>query len=177
MTTPIDLMLDTDNELRFKVNIEGTRPGSSVCRLMLESEDLQYGFKGTEMPDGEISIFIPPLKNILKEGTYDTHLEVVVDDRIFIPLELSVNFEKSMTVTAESVVRPKRSKVSASAVLVEAPDTVQTPTRTLKEIQKSKTKANNRKKQRSSKTPDTNSIDGKQILELLKTIKTQKDRQ
>ena len=31
-------------------------------------------------------------KPIFKEGVYDTHLEVVVDDRIFIPLEMKVNF-------------------------------------------------------------------------------------
>jgi hypothetical protein len=168
MTTPIDLMLDNDNELRFKVNIEGTRPGTSVCRLMLEGEDLQYSFRGTETPDGEISIFIPPLKSILKEGVYDTHLEVVVDDRIFIPLELKVNFEKSVSVTAESVVRPQRRKVSASAVLVEGGSSNKTSTdnyqpKTLIQVKKQKPKPKTSKKQ--------GAVDGKQILEILKTIK------
>ena len=165
MTTPIDLMLDNDNELRFKVNIEGSRPGTSVCRLMLENDDLQYGFKGTETSDGEISIFIPPLKSLLKEGVYDTHLEVVVDDRIFIPLEMKINFEKSVSVTAESVSRSKRKKLAASAVLVDSPKTSTPRRKTLREINDS----NDAKK-------DNKSIDGKQILELLKTIKKTREK-
>jgi len=163
--TPIDLILDDDNELRFKVNIEGSRPGTSVCRLMLENDDVQYGFKGLQTPEGEIAIVIPPLKNILKEGVYDTHLEVVVDDRIFIPLEMKVNFEKSVAVTAESVVRPKRTKTSASAVLVEAPTVKNKNTKTLSQIEN--------KKKRKQKD---DVINEKQILELFKTIKSQKGR-
>ena len=166
MTSAIDLMLDNDNELRFKVNIEGTRPGSSVCQLMLEHEDLQYGFKGVETPDGEISVFIPPLKTMLKEGIYDTHLEVVVDDRIFIPLEMKINFEKSVSVTAESVVRPKRRSVSASAVLVDSPN-VKSTGKTLREIRDAKKEPASEPKS----INQTNSVDGKQILELLKSIK------
>ena len=158
--TPIDLMLDNDNELRFKVNIEGTRPGTSICRLMLENDDIHYGFKGIQTSDGEISVVIPPLKNILKEGVYNTHLEVVVDDRIFIPLEMKINFEKSVIVTAESVSRSKRKKLTASAVLVDSPKTNTTKGKTLREVSNS-----------NSKKKESKSIDGKQILELLKTIK------
>ncbi len=170
MTSAIDLMLDNDNELRFKVNIEGTRPGSSVCRLMLEHEDLQYGFKGVETADGEISVFIPPLKSMISEGIYDTHLEVVVDDRIFIPLEMKVNFEKSVSVTAESVVRPRRRSVSASAVLVESPG-VTSSGKTLREIRDSKKIATSESKKTNLKT-----VDGKQIIELLRTIKQSREK-
>jgi hypothetical protein len=169
MGTPIDLMLDNDNELRFKVNIEGTRPGSSVCRLMLESSDIQYGFKGIQTQDGEISVVIPPLKSFLKEGIYDTHLEVVVDDRIFIPLEMQINFEKSVSVTAESVVRPRRTRVGASAVLLEAPGT--------NNKTESKTTLNDIKKSRNKrKASQEKSVDGRQILELLQQIKKQKGK-
>ena len=160
--TPIDLMLDNDNELRFKVNIEGTRPGTSVCRLILENNDIQYGFKGIQTQDGEISVVIPPLKRFLNEGVYDSHLEVVVDDRIFIPLEMKINFEKSVAVTAESVVRPRRTKVSASAVLLETPAATKNNVKTLSQIQNKKRKVKE----------DT--VDDRKILELLKAIKQQK---
>ena len=163
--TPIDLMLDNDNELRFKVNVEGSRPGTSICRLMLENDDIHYGFKGVQTSDGEVSVVIPPLKNILKEGVYDTHLEVVVDDRIFIPLEMKINFEKSVVVTAESVEKRKRIKTSASAVLLEAPSN--------KTQQKSKTLADIRSKK---EKPIKKDIDQQQILQILKTIKKQKGK-
>jgi len=160
--TPIDLMLDNDNELRFKVNIEGTRPGTSVCRLILENNDIQYGFKGIQAEDGEISVVVPPLKRFINEGVYDSHLEVVVDDRIFIPLEMKINFEKSVAVTAESVVRPRRTKVSASAVLLEAPPVAKNNAKTLSQIQNNKRKVKE----------DT--MNDRKILELLKVIKQQK---
>lgn len=119
---PIDLMLDEENELRFKVNIEGSRPGKAISRLVLEAPDMSLIFEGEQDTDGELVVIVPELNNVLKEGTYDSHLEVLVDDRIFVPLEMKTKFEKSLSVTAEAVVRsPRRKpKASASAVLVES---------------------------------------------------------
>ena len=134
---PIDLMLDNDNELRFKVSIEGTRPGTSVCRLMLEGPEMSYSFKGHQTPDDEVVVNIPAMKGIIKEGTYDVHLEVVVDDRIFIPLEMKTHFEKSVSVTAEAINYSKRKKPSASAILVET----NAQPRNLKQIKKERSEA------------------------------------
>ena len=44
--TAIDLMIDEENELTFQVQIEGTRPGTAKCRLMLESKDMSLAFEG-----------------------------------------------------------------------------------------------------------------------------------
>ena len=38
----IDLDLDNENEMMFKVVIEGTRPGEPLCRLIIEGEDNVY---------------------------------------------------------------------------------------------------------------------------------------
>jgi len=168
--TPIDLMLDNDNELRFKVNIEGTRPGNSVCRLMLEGHDIQYGFKGFQTSDGEISITIPPLKGFIKEGVYNTHLEVVVDDRIFIPLEMKFNFEKSVEVTAEALVRPKRTKPFASAVLLETDITK--PARKKKTLSSIENKRSSVKHESIAK--DDQIIDNKKLMQIIRTIKKSK---
>ena len=167
--TPIDLMLDNDNELLLKVNVEGTRPGTSVCRLMLEGTDMQYGFKGNQTEDGEISVVIPPLKGFIKEGVYDTHLEVVVDDRIFIPLEMKLNFEKSVEVTAESVSRSKRSKPFASAVLLNSADaSSQTKRKTLNEV------ISKRDEVKPEKKRNTTVINDKKLMEIIRTIKNEK---
>jgi len=157
---PIDLMLDNDNELRFKVNIDGTRPGTAVSRLMLEGSEMSYAFKGQQDSNGEVVVFIPTMKGLIKEGVYDTHLEVVVDDRMFIPLEMKVNFEQSVSVTAEAVkYTPK--KASASAVLVEA----SASKRNLSEI----------KKERSiKKQDDIETMNDKKLLDLVSMIKNSK---
>ena len=116
----IKLDLDNENEMTFNVVIEGTRPGEPLCRLMIENEDMSFSMQGDFLPNNEVSIVVPKLKGILKEGNYDSYLEVLVDDRVFIPLELKIDFEKSVKVIAESVKKKKRKTVSAAASLVSA---------------------------------------------------------
>ena len=116
----IDLDLDNENEMTFNVVIEGTRPGEPLCRLMIENEDMSFSMQGDFLPNNEVSIVVPPLKGILKEGHYDSYLEVLVDDRVFIPLEMKINFEQSVKVMAETVSRKKRKPVTASASLISA---------------------------------------------------------
>ena len=116
----IDLDLDNENEMTFNVVIEGTRPGEPLCRLMIENEDMSFSMQGDFLPNNEVAIIVPPLKGMLKEGSYDSYLEVLVDDRVFIPLEMKINFEESVKVMAETVRRKKRTPVTASASLVSA---------------------------------------------------------
>ena len=114
----IDLMIDEENELTFQVQIEGTRPGTAKCRLMLESKNMMLAFEGQSSGD-EVSVVLPPLDHIIREGTYDMTLEVVVDDRFFEPLKLQGAFEKRLKVTAEAVTVRSKPKVRTSASLVE----------------------------------------------------------
>ena len=114
----IELMIDEENELTFQVQVEGTRPGTAKCRLMLESQNMMLAFEGQSTGD-EVSVTLPPLDHIIKEGTYDMTLEVVVDDRFFEPLKLQGAFEKRLKVTAEAVTVRSKPKVKTSASLVE----------------------------------------------------------
>ena len=118
MSSKIDLMIDEENELTFQVNIQGTRPGNAKCRLMLESKGMSLAFEGQSTGD-EVSVVLPPLDHVLKEGVYDMTLEVVVDDRFFEPLKLQGEFEKRLKVTAEAVTVRSKPKVSTSASLLE----------------------------------------------------------
>lgn len=115
----IDLMLDEENELTFQLNIEGTRPAEASCRLLIEAADMSMVFEAAREPDGEISVIIPPLKNVLKEGVYNMNLEVIVDDKYFRPLSLKGNFEKMVKVTAEAVVKKRKKVAKPTASLVE----------------------------------------------------------
>jgi hypothetical protein len=116
----IKLHLDQDNELRFKVTVEGSEKGSPNYRLMLESDRMSLSFPGTATEDGEISVIVPSLKKTLGEGNYNAQLEVTIDDRLFVPLKLVTYLQESVKVTAESVTRSAPIKASvATATLVE----------------------------------------------------------
>jgi len=114
----IDLTLDNNNELTFQVNIEGSSPAKPSCRFLIEGEEMSFAFPGEMANDGIVHVNIPPLEKVLKEGNYNSGLEVIVDDRVFVPLTLTTSFEKSVKVTAEAVTRKKRPAATASAQLI-----------------------------------------------------------
>jgi len=115
----IDLDLDKENELVFKLSIEGTKPASTKTRFLLESSDYSLVFPASNSSGGEVIVVIPPLENVLREGVHSGTLEVLVDDRVFTPIKIDTNFEKSVSVVAEAVVtRRKETTVTASAPVV-----------------------------------------------------------
>jgi len=104
----IDLLLDEENELTFALTIEGTRPATAQCRLILESDDMSLAFESDSYDGNEVSVTLPPLKHVLKEGEYNMDLEVIIEDKYFKPLSLIGNFEKSLTITAAPITKSKR---------------------------------------------------------------------
>jgi len=115
----IDLVLDEENELTFQLNIEGSRPAQAICRLNVQSDNMNLLFEAQQDRGDEINVVLPPLAHVLKEGSYNMSLEVVVDDKYFVPLELTGNFEKSVRVTAETVVRTKKKTIVPQVTLVQ----------------------------------------------------------
>jgi hypothetical protein len=115
----IDLDLDLNNELEFKISVEGTKPAQASCRLIFENSHFDISFTGKMTGDNRAIVNVPPLENIIEEGNKKATLEMIVDDRIFKPLTLSVNFKKSIKVFAEAVVKEETfQKAKASAVLI-----------------------------------------------------------
>jgi hypothetical protein len=115
-----ELFIDDDNEIKFDVTIEGTSADSISSRLVLESTaGFEVGFDATKMSSNEIHFLIPNLKNVFTEGSTSARLEVFIDDRRFIPLDLIVNLKKSVKV--EAVVKTTRVQKSPNvrAVLSE----------------------------------------------------------
>ena len=107
----LDLLLDEENEISFQLNIEGTQPGTAKCRLAIDGDHgMGLLFESDKVSNGEVTFTLPALKHVLKEGTRDLRLEVIVDDKFFEPLTLKGNFEKRVSVTAEAVVRRPKSK-------------------------------------------------------------------
>jgi hypothetical protein len=148
----INLLLDEENELSFQLNIEGSQPGSTICRLAIDSPEIGLLFEAKGSRHGEVSVILPPLKHVLKEGEYDMTLEVIIDDKFFTPLTIKGNFEKSVNVTAEAVVRNKRSTPAVtSATLLESPNRKPSP---VKEQSETSRKRPGRRKKTLNATSD-----------------------
>ena len=141
MTDEIELKLDEDNEVLFRVAVEGTKEPASV-RFVCENGDVSYMFKGTSGEEpGEVKINVPPMQKQLAEGTYSSRLEVLIENKYFSPIQLNVRFKKGVSVVAEAVVSPPKKmiseiRVAASPVVVKKaqPQAAATPVQqTLKE--------------------------------------------
>lgn len=124
----IDLHLDEDNELTFRVSLEGTDQADLRYQFILEGDRVEYSFPGSIDKSGEITVIVPPMKRALNEGAFSSRLEVIVDDRIFTPLRMISQLKASVKIQAESIARPTVPKPSVGgASLVES--TVKTRTK------------------------------------------------
>lgn len=119
----LDLDLDKENELIFKLSIEGIKSATVSSRFLIEAEDFSLVFKSKGLSSDGVTVLIPPLENIIGEGIYQSSLEVLVDDKVFIPVSVETSFEKSIKVVSESVSRKK----PETQVTISAPVVVSTP--------------------------------------------------
>jgi hypothetical protein len=123
-----DIYLDTDNELKFTVAIEGAHEAQVRSQFILEGpKGINLCFEG-KPAGGEIAVEVPSLKGMLREGLYNTRLEVIVDDRVFTPLQMQANLKPAIKVeavvrTAQRVAGPvvTATVVNKSKPLVESP--------------------------------------------------------
>lgn len=99
----IELDVDESNEMLFKVNVEGNVAGPARVRLVCESEndDMSYMFPGRPDDEGLVKFVIPRMT--LKEGSYPSKIEVLLDNKYFSPVEFDVLIKKQVQVFAESV--------------------------------------------------------------------------
>jgi hypothetical protein len=100
------LKLDENNELFFKINIQGADRGPEAVRLVCEAGDMSYYFKGKATnEDGIVRFVVPPMKDsaIVPGELYDARVEVIIDDHYFVPVRFKTEFKQPMKVFAESV--------------------------------------------------------------------------
>ena len=84
--------LDEAHELTFDLDIFGTSEKAENVRFVIENKDFEISIPC--LREGkEVKVAIPKLKGILESGNYDVRMEVVVDGRIFTPLNESIEFE------------------------------------------------------------------------------------
>ena len=166
----IDLLLDEENELTFALTIEGTRPAEAQCRLIVESKDMSLVFESESYNGDEVTVVLPPLKHVLKEGEYNMDLEVIIEDKYFRPLTMTGNFEKSIEIKAKPMIKTRKRdiqpKVSLSEVKVNS-KTKKPSQPTVKKVEENKSPANSaptrltRKKKR---------VTDQQILKIIEAL-------
>ena len=95
------LYTDKPNKFNCNIEVEGTSLTKSQVRLVIESDDINYMFKGSIQSNGECEVIIPKTKNFLSEGSIgNMRLEVIADDVYFEPWasDFSVVTNKKVTV-------------------------------------------------------------------------------
>jgi len=109
------LRLDEESELEFSMEVFGTTEPSSDIRFVIENDKFDISLKAKEK-NGDIIVKIPKLKGIVTEGEHNCRVEVVIDDKMFIPLEDSIEFEPLGEVAVEEVtIRSIKESVAVKA--------------------------------------------------------------
>jgi hypothetical protein len=115
---PISLKLDENNDLGFEVKIEGDEAAIPSFRLVCEAPGITFGFRG-EAEGNTVRFNIPAMKGMLKEGTYATRLEVIIGEKLLVPLSFETAFTAPTRITVETIHRiPERKQPGAQARLV-----------------------------------------------------------
>ena len=102
------LSLDRENILEFNVDIQGYANTSTSkepqVRLFLEQKNI--GFCMSAKKDNKTySVIIPELKNIMESGSCDARMEVIIDNKYFVPWESKIEFDREVKVEAAPVIR------------------------------------------------------------------------
>lgn len=78
--------LSESTVLDFGIDIFGTSESAQQARLVIEGPQFDISCRCI-MENGEVKATVPKLKGILQSGVYETRLEIVVGDKLFIPLK------------------------------------------------------------------------------------------
>jgi hypothetical protein len=110
-----NLYTDKPNKFNCNIEIEGTSLAKSQVRLVVETDEMSYMFKGRIENNGLCEVSIPKTKHFLPEGSNgNMRLEVIADDVYFEPWasDFTVKTNKKVNVVvAEQVEDKPRMKV------------------------------------------------------------------
>ena len=121
------LSLDRENILEFNVDIQGYANTSTTkapkVRMILEQKSMGFCMVATK-EDKTYSVVIPEMKNIMESGVCDARMEVIIDNKYFVPWESQIEFDKEVKVEAAPIVKsePEPLSVQAQPVIKEEPE-------------------------------------------------------
>lgn len=135
LTEAIQLDIDEKNDLDFSIRIEGADNSASSIRMVLETNDVSYMFKGKLTDEANVVKFSVPKIKDLREGTYSSRVEVIVDNKFFLPVEFDLKFVRPVSVVVEQVQIAKKAEepkisVVATPVIKQKPKVQEVQTKT-----------------------------------------------
>ena len=102
------LSLDRENILEFNVDIQGYANTSTTkapkVRMILEQKNMGFCMVATK-EDKTYSVVIPEMKNIMESGMCEARMEVIIENKYFVPWESQIEFDKEVKVEAAPIVR------------------------------------------------------------------------
>jgi hypothetical protein len=85
------LHLTEATEIDFSCEVQGTTAKPSSVRFIIEGADFDILCKA-KFENNSIKVTIPKLRGIMESGEYRTRIEVLVDDKLFVPMNESIEF-------------------------------------------------------------------------------------
>ena len=86
------LQLDEESEMEFSMQVFGTAEQTSDIRLVIEGSEYDIILHGI-YENGNVKIKVPKLKGIMASGVHECKMEVIIDGKVFSPLQESIEFE------------------------------------------------------------------------------------
>src|SRR5574343_760280 len=116
------------HELSFDLNISGTKDEPSDIRFIIESQidpatgdSVQDVFsiicRAVRSPDG-VKITIPRLLNLFRSGSYKSRLEVVLENRLFIPLSEEIMITEPAKVELKNPIKESTPSIPDGSVTI-----------------------------------------------------------
>lgn len=118
------IKLDESAKLEFGVQITGAE-GRPTARFVIEGTDMSVSYPCHPMSGGGIEVEVGNLKNVFPAGEYPVRLEIIIENKIFIPYEDTIILEPNVHVTSkpEAVKEVKESVQVAQVVVKQQPST------------------------------------------------------
>ena len=86
------LQLDEESELEFSMQVFGTTEQTTDIRFVIEGEDFDVVLHGL-YENGNVKVKVPKMKHIVQPGLHECKIEVIIDGKVFSPLNESIEFE------------------------------------------------------------------------------------
>ena len=110
------LKLDTPTKLSFAVAITGAS-GVPEARFIIENQGFNISYPCLQTNEG-VEVEISGLKNILKAGDYQARLEIVLENKLYVPLRDVITFEPTVEIAAAAPVKEVKESVVMGKVTV-----------------------------------------------------------
>ena len=112
------LSLDRENVLEFNVDIQGYANTSTTnppqVRLFLEQKNIGFCMFAKKY-NKTYSVVIPEMKNVIEAGVCDARMEVIIDNKYFVPWESQIEFDKEVKVEATPIIKSESESLSVQA--------------------------------------------------------------